>query len=132
MKGITRKSFKNWLKRRSKVETSGKAGEEQTFSISATCPEDYDVSYYIEWGDDQIIDWDGPHPSDEIVTYNHTWEEQGNYTIQTKAKNTVGIETDWIILEVSMPKTKTMNTPFLTFLENHPHLSPLLRQILGL
>ena len=29
-------------------------------------------------------------------------------------------------------KTKAINTPFLTFLENHPNLFPLLRQILGL
>jgi PKD repeat protein len=33
---------------------------------------------------------------------------------------------------LSTSKTKTINKPFLTFLENHPHLFPLLRQILGL
>jgi hypothetical protein len=113
-------------------EISGKAGEEQTFSISATCSGGTDVSYYIDWGDDQITEWFGPHPSDEIVTVNHTWVEQGDYTIQAKAKNTVGIETDWIMFEVSMPKTKTINSPFITFLEKHPCLFPLIRHILGL
>ncbi|MCK5030496.1 MAG: Zn-dependent exopeptidase M28, partial [Thermoplasmatales archaeon] len=61
-----------------------------------------------------------------------TWAEQGNYTIQAKAKNTVGIETDWITLEISMPKSKATNSPFIMFLENHPRLFPLIRQILGL
>jgi hypothetical protein len=113
-------------------ETSGKTGEEQTFSISASGPEGYDVFYYIEWGDNQITDWDGPHPSDEIVNVKHTWEEQGDYTIKAKAKNTIEIETDWMYLEVSMPKSKSVNRPFITFLENHPHLFPIIRQILKL
>ncbi len=30
------------------------------------------------------------------------------------------------------PKNKAMDTPFLRFLENHPHLFPLLRQLLRL
>ena len=30
------------------------------------------------------------------------------------------------------PKTKEINTPFLTFLENHPHMFPLLQKLLGL
>ena len=30
------------------------------------------------------------------------------------------------------PKNKAINSPFLQFLENHPHLFPLLRQLLGL
>ena len=42
---------------------------------------------------------------------------------------------DYSIIPVSLttPKNKLyINSPFLTFLENHPHLFPLLRQILGL
>ena len=31
---------------------------------------------------------------------------------------------------VTLPKYKPINTPFLNFLENHPHLFPLLRQLL--
>ena len=33
---------------------------------------------------------------------------------------------------VTLPKYKPINTPFLNFLENHPHLFPLLRQLLRL
>jgi len=43
-----------------------------------------------------------------------------------------GAESEWSdSLLVSMPKTKTIIRLFLTFLENHPHLFPLLRQILA-
>jgi len=41
---------------------------------------------------------------------------------------------DFEIIDVSLStsKTKTTNTPFLTFLQNHPHLFPIIRKILGL
>jgi len=45
---------------------------------------------------------------------------------------------DWIQIDLCFityyqePKSKTITTPFLSFLENHPHLFTLLRQILGL
>jgi hypothetical protein len=41
---------------------------------------------------------------------------------------------DYEIIQVSLstPKNKAINTPFLNFLENHPHLFPLLRQLLRL
>jgi len=38
----------------------------------------------------------------------------------------------WLYTNNNMQKNKLINTPFLTFLENHPHLFPLIRQILGL
>ena len=41
---------------------------------------------------------------------------------------------DYEIIPVSLttPKNKAINTPFLQFMENHPHLFPLLRQLLRL
>jgi hypothetical protein len=67
---------------------------------------------------------------------------QGSYSIKAKAKDdpngdgdlSDGTESVWSDpLSVSMPKNKPyINTPFLSFLENHPHLFPLLRQLLGL
>jgi len=41
---------------------------------------------------------------------------------------------DFVIIPVSLstPKNKAINTPFLNFLENHPHLFPLLRHLLEL
>jgi parallel beta-helix repeat protein len=41
---------------------------------------------------------------------------------------------DFVIIPVSIstPKNKAINTPFLRFLESHPHMFPLLRHLLGL
>jgi hypothetical protein len=63
----------------------------------------------------------------------HAWNASGKYEIRVKAKDILGAESDWSDpLSVFMSKNKAINTSFLTFLENHPHLFPLLRQILGL
>ena len=43
-----------------------------------------------------------------------------------------GIDLCFITYFQEPPKNKAINSPFLQFLENHPHMFPLLRQILGL
>ena len=62
----------------------------------------------------------------------HVWDEKDIYIIRAKAKDSNDAKSDWATLEVSMPKNKAINTPFLQFLENHPRLFPLLRQLLKL
>ena len=92
--------------------------------------------YYIEWGDDTAEEWIGPYPSGEIVTVKHTWSEEGLYCLRVKAKDNNGLESGWGTLEVTMPKNKAINTPFLNFLENflenHPLIYQLLQRVLNL
>jgi outer membrane protein assembly factor BamB len=111
---------------------NGKPKVEYEYTFSAIDPNDDDVYYYIEWGDGKKTDWSGPYNSSEEVTFSHTWNKQGNYTIRTRAKDVHNLWGNWATLEVSMPKNKSINTPFLNFLENHPRMFPLLRQLLGL
>jgi len=73
------------------------------------------------------------YESGEEIKLSHSWNEQKDYTIRVKAKNEYGSESDWTTLEISMPKNKPCNsTPFLGFLEQHPYMFPLLRQLLEL
>ncbi len=60
-------------------------------------------------------------------------EKNQNFTGEIKVVNKENTS-DYEIIYVSLStsKTKTINTPFLTFLKNHPILSLLLRQILRL
>ncbi len=111
--------------------TSGKKGDVLEYTFVSTDPDGDDISYCINWGcgDPEICI--GPFPSGEEQVSSHTYGV-GDYTIQIKALDTNGAETEWKTLDISVPKIKTFNTPFLTFLENHPHLFTLLRQILGL
>ena len=111
--------------------TNGKPGEEYTYTLVATDPNGDDVYYYIDWGDEEITDWFGPYPSGETVTAKHIWNEQGTYTIRAKAKDSYNLKSDWVTLEISMLKIKIINS-FEGFLENHPHMFPLLRQLLKL
>ena len=113
---------------------NGKAGEEYEFIFSALDPDDDNIFLYIEWGDDTIENYNGPYQSEEEVIFNHTYIQEGNYTIRAKAKDIYDIESDWSTLTVSMPKSKAVNFNtmplFLWFLQQHPNLFPILRQLL--
>ena len=110
----------------------GKAQEFTNYTFYTIDPEGHNVRYYIEWGDGIDFNWIGPYDSGEYVTKGHSWASEDNYTIRVKAMDIYGAEGDWTELEVSMPKTKVTNSPFLTFLQNHLHLFSLLRHSLEL
>ena len=113
--------------------TSGKTGEEYTYSSSTTDPDGDQVWYKWDWGD-EISGWDEPYHSGDTATVSHIWDEKGSYEIKVKAKDVHGKESLWSDpLPITMPKNKPyINRPFLNFLEDHPHLFPLLRQLLKL
>ncbi len=110
--------------------SSGKQGDELEYTFVSTDPDGDDISYCIQWGCDDPEICVGPFPSDEEQSKSHVYAE-GDYTIKIKARDTNGAESDWGTFEISVPKCKIFN-PFLLFLENHPHMFPLLRQIMGL
>jgi len=110
----------------------GEKGRIYTYSISTIDPNNDSVYYMIDWGDESVQEWLGPFLSGEIVTFQHTWTNDGEYIIKVKAKDINDEESDWSELSVSMPKNKPyINTPLLDFLENHPSIFPILRQLLG-
>jgi hypothetical protein len=108
-----------------------KIRRECTYTASPTDVDGVDYYWFFEWGDGEDSGWFGPHGPHDDVTASYSWQEEGDYTVKARY-NQDGLKSDWGTLEVSMPKTKTINTPFLTFLESHPHLFQLLRQILEL
>ncbi len=113
-------------------ETNGKINEKYWYIISSIDPDNNPVQLYIDWGDGSE-GWQAERASGETYYYAHEWNKKGNYTIRAKAKDVLGEESDWATLEVTMPKTKqSTNWYFLQFLEKHPHMFPILRQLLGL
>jgi hypothetical protein len=110
--------------------SSGVTGENQEYIISSTDPDGNDVSYWIDWGDNTEEIVIGPFPSGQEQTISHTWASDGEYTIRVKAQDTMGDESNYATLQVTMPKTKSHNHLFLRFLENHPRLFPILRLLL--
>jgi hypothetical protein len=109
---------------------SGKPGEEYTYTSNAIDPDGDQIWYRRDWGDGQVEEWIGPYQSSEEVTVQHVWTDKGTYTIKMKVKDEWDAESDWATLRVSMPRNKPINIPLINFLENHPHMFPLLRQLL--
>ncbi|UCD13331.1 MAG: PQQ-like beta-propeller repeat protein [Thermoplasmatales archaeon] len=115
--------------------TNGKPGMRYEYSLVSEDPDGDDIYYYIDWGDDNAEEWIGPYCSGKEITLNHTWSKKGKYTIKAKAKDPLDFESDWSILEVTMPKNKPFNLNFnlLGWLfDRLPHVFPILRHLLEL
>jgi len=99
---------------------SGKAGADVEFSFITSDPEDHDIFYYVEWGDGEIEDWNGPYSSDSEAKISHMWAESGSYNIKAKSKDVFDAESEWSDpFSVSMPKSKSIlirNTILFRFL----------------
>jgi hypothetical protein len=114
---------------------NGKAGTAYSYTFIATDPDDDEVSYYIEWGDGEITDWTTPQASGlPGYSESHIWDIEDSYTIRAKAKDTIGLESDWGILEISMPLNQgTIPVLLLQWiLELFPNAFPLLRLLMML
>jgi hypothetical protein len=109
---------------------AGKAQQRYGYTISTDDPDGDEVEYQIDWGDGITTNWYGPYESGEKVEIGHQWAYEDNYTIRVKARDIYGAESEWTSMEISMPKTKSYNNPFLRFLENHPRIFPILRLLL--
>jgi len=114
------------------IDGRTRGGPHQTYPYTfvSTDPDDNDVSYYIDWGDDTNTGWIGPYDSGEEITKSHKWDEMGTYIIKAKAKDIFEEESEWGYLEVEIPVS--YNTPFQRFLNRFPRAFPLIRFILGL
>jgi hypothetical protein len=99
--------------------------ESQSYIITTNDPDGDDIYYQILWGDGTGDEWIGPFNSDELVTVNHTWEEQGLYIIAARAKDIYGYVGNWTEFEVEIPRDRSFN--FLNWLLN---IFPMIKQIL--
>jgi len=107
-------------------ETNGNVGEEYWYAFTAVDPDNNPVSFYIDWGDG-TEGWTREHASREKYYYEHTWSEQGDYTIRAKAKDVLGEESDWATLEVTVPKNQQSSSMwYLEWLERFPILQKIL------
>ncbi|GAH68460.1 unnamed protein product, partial [marine sediment metagenome] len=81
---------------------NGEAGTEYEYVFVSIDPDNDNVYYYIDWGDNTHEDWFGSYNSGEEATTVHSWEE-GTYIVKIKAKDVYGAESDWGYLDVTMP-----------------------------
>jgi hypothetical protein len=116
--------------------TSGKTGEEYTYTASVTDSSLWDtIYYYFDWGDGTTS---GPYESEaNTVTVPHTWNSQGFFNVKAKAIliDTTDYdyeETGWSDpLSVAMPKDSQPVKSFLQrFIELLVEKFPALERIL--
>jgi len=113
---------------------NGKIDEEYIYTTSTTDPDGDDVFYLFDWGNGITSFILGPYESGAECNASGIWFEEGSYEIKVRSIDEYGAESEWSDpLSISMPKNKPyINITFLNFLENHPHLFPLLRHLLRL
>ena len=100
---------------------------------------DWNISEYPNWGNWSIYPPMGndltPADGTQTIYVTVVAPEQKNYNFSGEIKIVNTEESnDYETIGVSLTtsKNKAINQPFFLFLENHPHLFPLLRKILGL
>jgi len=81
----------------------GEPGNAYLYTLSTTDQDGDQVYYFVDWGDNLTSGWLGPFNSGASASATHEWAEEGTYTVQVKAKDTYGVESDWGTLEVTMP-----------------------------
>jgi carboxypeptidase T len=112
--------------------SEGKSGESYTYTVSMEDADGDELQIYLDWGDGTTTGWLGPYNSGTELNFNHTFSEQGSYTIKVKSKDIFDEESDWATLEVTMPKTRSFIQDILRNLIAHPILSHLLFNFLKL
>ncbi len=113
---------------------TGQTGTSYDFDFTSTDPNGDDIAEYtVDWGDgsgDETIT--GPFASGETATASHTWTTKGSYVISATATDANGLEGLAGTFDVTIPRAKVVNTPFLNFLKSHPNMFPVLRLLLKL
>jgi len=97
---------------------NGKPGIEYEYTFTSIDPDEDNIKYYINWGDD-LTDITDFYSSGEPVSVSHIWTAEGNYTIKAKAIDIHGDESNWSELIVSIPRNKLVNMPYFDFLQKH-------------
>lgn len=99
------------------------------YKINSTDPDGDDICYLINWSDG-TQEWTGYYASGEEISINVTIPlEKGTYVLfKIKAKDVFGLESDWAILEVTVPRNRaTIYSLFHLFFERFPLLEVFLR-----
>jgi hypothetical protein len=102
----------------------GNNGTEYEYTFTSSDPDGDLVSYYIDWGDGKKSDWSTFKQSGKPYSKSHTWTERGTYTVQAKARDLDGAQSDWGKLTVTIPRDKTITEYILLLriLERFPLL----------
>lgn len=75
--------------------TTGRSWENYEFNFVTTDPDDDDLYYYINWGDNTNTGWIGPYTSGEEITISNKWTSEGQYEITARARDNNYVVSEW-------------------------------------
>ena len=75
------------------------------YEFTSTDPNGDEIEYFVDWGDG-YSEWSTPHSSGDTVRMDHTWREEGTFTIKAKAVDPFGEESDWSSYDITVEKGK--------------------------
>ncbi len=108
----------------------GKAGKEYNYMFLISDPDNNPVKVFVDWGDG-TSGWSYESTPGYSIKMSHTWENQGIYIIKAKARDSIGAESNWSTMEVTMPFSyEPPQFRFIEWLiEQFPHAFPILRYL---
>ena len=114
------------------IITGPKAGQAQKllyFTFTATDPENYDLYYFVYWGDGNYISWEGPYASGEEVTFSHAWSTAKDFTIAARVMDKCGAKSEQTSYSILITKGRTITNPLLyKLIQNIIDRFPILRE----
>ena len=107
----------------------GRARVEYEWTFFSTDPEEDNITYYIDFGDQcGGAEYYGPYPSGEELVLAHTYPYQSTFIINALAIDNFGAQSNWTYYEVTMPRSKAIvNSLFLWFLDLFPNAFQILQ-----
>ena len=105
----------------------GIAGVKYEWTFVSTDPEEDNITYYIDFGDQcGGAEYYGPNPSGEQIIIPHIYPYRSTFIINALAIDEFGTQSNWTYYEVTMPRIKMLhNSLFLQLLERFPFLQTL-------
>lgn len=82
------------------------------FSTSTVDPEENQIYYLFDWGNNNTTSWKGPYSSGATCSISHSWNKTGTYVIKTKAKDINDEESNWsqaLTIKIEKPNTPENN-----------------------
>jgi WD40 repeat protein len=110
---------------------TGVPGTEYIYVLNAVDPDNDDIRYHIDWGDDnsEITEF---NPSGTDLIVKHTWTQKGTYIISVYAEDVNGLIGPTATNPIIIPRTKVLNLPFFQFIQKHQNLFSQIKILLGL
>jgi hypothetical protein len=112
--------------------SQGSAGKELCWTFHSDDPENNDVKYIIDWGDENVTETDF-YQSCTPIEICHTYSQDGTYVITAIAEDTKEARSDESTFEVIIPRSRTIFNPlFLKIYERILIIFPIIESIFGL